>query len=390
MPCYNSGAYIREAVDSVLSQTFQDLELLIVDSGSTDQYTIETIDELAALVHPKVKILRRTQQHLPGSNRNYGIERASGEFILCFDADDIIEPTFVEEALFVSCCADYGLVGTSCRIFGMREQAHRLITYPTLEQVANGNAFVVCTVFRKDLWTKLGGFRDTGLGRNHVPEDWDFFVRAVAAGAKAYNRPGYGLRYRRHHNSLTMQPDNISFDEMRRRIRARHRFKLWKNKLMRKRSVASSLRRDGWRRLLGAQEFQNIRLVVLPDKLNDAFIEGLNDAIGASDGEIVFVSTQQIDLSMSQENPEPAYPQGLKIGSSNTFCLPNFLDNKELWLEFIHYLIRSRSIREIFYGQNLFSIEQFPELSAMLPDCCFNYISNHRTPMSGTQTVGSG
>ena len=193
IPSFNS-AFITEAVDSVLAQTFEDLEVIIVDC-STDAATIGALERLN---QPRVKIYRRSERHLPGSNRNFGIERASSEFIICLDDDDIIEPTFLEEALFVMCCTDYSLVGTSIRTFGAMNKTMKLWPHPTIEQIAYGDAFVVTILLRKELWRKLDGFKDHALGREHIPEDWDFFLRAMKSGATLYNRGSCGFHYRKH------------------------------------------------------------------------------------------------------------------------------------------------------------------------------------------------
>lgn len=62
MPCFNDGAYIQEAIDSVLKQTYQNIEIIIIDDGSDDENTKKIIDELS---HPKIRVLH-TQRLRPG------------------------------------------------------------------------------------------------------------------------------------------------------------------------------------------------------------------------------------------------------------------------------------------------------------------------------------
>lgn len=93
MPTYNVEAFLPLAIDSVLNQTFKDWELLIVDDGSTD--TSNTIARQYAKQDNRIKVLNKANGGLSDA-RNYGLERASGEFIHFFDSDDSIVPNFYE------------------------------------------------------------------------------------------------------------------------------------------------------------------------------------------------------------------------------------------------------------------------------------------------------
>src|SRR5262245_10979391 len=93
IPCFNLGRYLGEAVESVRRQSRKPAELIIVDDGSTDAETLNLFERLA---REGVTILRQANQGAPAA-RNYGIRNASGPYILCLDADDVLEPAFLEE-----------------------------------------------------------------------------------------------------------------------------------------------------------------------------------------------------------------------------------------------------------------------------------------------------
>jgi hypothetical protein len=86
IPCYNQGQYLHEAIDSVLAQTFTDLEIIVVDDGSTDPATREILDTLN---RTNTWLLRRKNGGLAAA-RNSGISTASGRYILPLDCDDRI------------------------------------------------------------------------------------------------------------------------------------------------------------------------------------------------------------------------------------------------------------------------------------------------------------
>jgi glycosyltransferase involved in cell wall biosynthesis len=85
---YMLGRYIREAIDSVLGQTFKDYELIIVDDGSTDN----TKEEVAKVKDERIKYIWQSHTGLPAKARNKGLEAASGRLIAFFDGDDLWYP----------------------------------------------------------------------------------------------------------------------------------------------------------------------------------------------------------------------------------------------------------------------------------------------------------
>src|SRR5437763_11165815 len=91
VPCYNLGEFLAEAVDSVLAQTCQDFEIVVVDDGSTDGPTNEI---LATFARPKTRLLRAPHAGL-GAARNLGIANSTGEYLCALDADDRLDPTFL-------------------------------------------------------------------------------------------------------------------------------------------------------------------------------------------------------------------------------------------------------------------------------------------------------
>ena len=95
IPCYNQGQYLDEAVDSVINQTFKDFEIIIINDGSTDQFTIK---KLKNYTKPKCCVIHSDNQG-PSIARNIAIKRSTGEYILPLDADDRIGPNYLEEAV---------------------------------------------------------------------------------------------------------------------------------------------------------------------------------------------------------------------------------------------------------------------------------------------------
>lgn len=96
VPAYNAAQYLRECVDSILAQTHRNLEVIIVDDGSSDS-TLQYADEYARR-DERVRVLHKANGGL-SSARNAGIDITSGDYVAFVDADDAIHPRFVEIAL---------------------------------------------------------------------------------------------------------------------------------------------------------------------------------------------------------------------------------------------------------------------------------------------------
>ncbi|HWB90562.1 MAG TPA: glycosyltransferase family 2 protein, partial [Puia sp.] len=98
IPCYNLGSYLDDAVNSVLASTYQPIEVIIVDDGSTERNSLAALKKWRD--HASVKVLRQQNAGL-SSARNAGAKRAAGRFLAFLDADDAVMPDYYEKAIRV-------------------------------------------------------------------------------------------------------------------------------------------------------------------------------------------------------------------------------------------------------------------------------------------------
>ena len=87
MPTYNAGKYLADSINSILNQSYKNLELLITDDASTDPTTLQLLQEFASKDN-RVDILYLKENHGAGYARNQSIERAKGRYIAFCDSDD--------------------------------------------------------------------------------------------------------------------------------------------------------------------------------------------------------------------------------------------------------------------------------------------------------------
>jgi len=194
IPCYNYARYLAEAVASVISQTHQNIEIIIVNDGSTD-HTLETAKGLVAK-YPKhrITVLNQGNSGQPAIARNKGIERAGGEYILPLDADDAIEPFMIEECLDVlEKDKTVSIAYTDRKDFDGVSQLVSAGDYD-LKKLRYANQISYCALYRKKIWREVGGYRTNVKGL----EDWDFWVAAGSRGFTGQRIPKPLFKYRRH------------------------------------------------------------------------------------------------------------------------------------------------------------------------------------------------
>lgn len=119
MPVYNGADYIDEAIDSILNQTFEDFELLVIDDGSTDS----SANLVAALNDVRIRLLRQPQNLGLVAALNRGLDEARGEYVARMDADDISLPQRFEKQLaFLDAHPEVGACGSWMESFSSTEK----------------------------------------------------------------------------------------------------------------------------------------------------------------------------------------------------------------------------------------------------------------------------
>ena len=193
IPCYNLGQYLDEAVDSVLGQSFQDHEILVVNDGSTDPFTQARVE--AQRQKPGVQVYTTDNQGL-AATRNFGIERAAGNYICCLDADDRYHRQFLAACvplLDQDQEQHLGFVTTMVKVFGEENAYWPCADFDPAALLVENNVHVA-SLFRKSCWQKVGGY-DLALAGF---QDWNFWIAIVAQGFRwaRVKRPLFHYRVR--------------------------------------------------------------------------------------------------------------------------------------------------------------------------------------------------
>lgn len=114
MGVYNGETYLREAIESILAQTFTDFEFVIIDDGSTDK----SLEIIKSYTDPRIRLVRNPKNMRLIYTLNRGLDLAKGEYVARMDADDISDPTRLEKQVtFLDNHSKVGVCGTYVRIF---------------------------------------------------------------------------------------------------------------------------------------------------------------------------------------------------------------------------------------------------------------------------------
>lgn len=205
---YNYGRYVHEAIDSVLEQKKQPKEIIVVDDGSTDdsQTVLSKYDG-----HELVKVVYQANAGVAHA-RNKGIELATGRYILCLDADDKIDPKFLEILVpSIHRNRDYGIVYSGLAIinaYNKLQGSHWPLEFDWDVQSKGGvppsNTVPSAALYRRDMWKRSGGYK-----QEYAPgEDAEFWARGLSIGYNAHrvtNQPLYLYRWHPQGASRTRQ-----------------------------------------------------------------------------------------------------------------------------------------------------------------------------------------
>ncbi len=206
IPTYNYAEYVREAVESVIGQTYRPIEIIVVDDGSQDN----TREELAGFINAgQIRYIYQDNRGLAAA-RNTGLRSAGGEYISFLDSDDLIDEKKIEvQAGYLEQHPEYGVTFSDFRFFKGNDRSS-LIKPPvhhsgelTLRDFIRGNFIPVhSTLVRQDLFKRAGYF-DESL---RECEDSDLWIRAMIAGIRFFYIDKVLAYYRLHGRQMVGSP----------------------------------------------------------------------------------------------------------------------------------------------------------------------------------------
>lgn len=198
VPSHNYGKYLDRSIGSVLSQSLDDWELIVIDDGSTDN-TLETLQKYRG--HPKIRIVAQENRGLNVSN-NIAIRLASGRYVMRLDADDYLDENILTVLSSVlDRMPDVGLVYPDYYIVNDREEIVEIVRRKKIgeeDEMLDLPAHGACTMVRRDLLLAAGGYSEDFT----CQDGYDLWLK-MTARHRPYNVNVPLFYYRQHGTNLT-------------------------------------------------------------------------------------------------------------------------------------------------------------------------------------------
>lgn len=211
IPAYNASAYLPEAIDSVLGQSFSDIEVLVIDDGSTDE-----TEHLVRRYRSAIKYLRQPNRGV-SSARNRGIAQSVGRYIAFLDADDTWLPHRLERQLaalqdqpnYRATYAAFTVVDESLNPLGISRNQRQASALEDLLLRGNVVATPSTVLCERALFELVGGF-DPALSQC---ADWDMWVRLAAQTEFLYLDEPL-VTYRQHSTNMSRNAPLLESDSL--------------------------------------------------------------------------------------------------------------------------------------------------------------------------------
>ncbi len=200
IPCYNQGQYVAEAINSALSQTYSDIEIVCINDGSTDN-THKIIKSFADK-YKNILYINSEKNNGVIYSRNTAINACHGEYILPLDADDKIESAYVEKAVkILDTNPNIGIVYCKARIFGKKNRNWKLKKF-NKSDILYENCIFNTALFRKSDFLKVGMYKNYMM---NGMEDFDLWLSFIEQGLDVYQIDEVLFYYRKYDQETRTQ-----------------------------------------------------------------------------------------------------------------------------------------------------------------------------------------
>lgn len=209
IPCYNQGQFLSGTIDSVIGQTYNNWECIIVNDGSSDNSEEIALEYIKK--DTRISYLSQKNQG-PSAARNHGIQASHGEYILPLDADDLISPTYIDKAIsYFAEHPETKLVYCRAEKFGLVNEEWNLPAY-NYDSLKWENSIFNAAIYKKKDYDLIDGGYNEQLRKGY--EDWDFFLSLLDAQSIVHRIDEILFHYRIHTISRNMEVTSNPYDTL--------------------------------------------------------------------------------------------------------------------------------------------------------------------------------
>lgn len=359
---YNAGKYIEQTYNSILNQTFPWFEWIIVNDGSTNQEDIVLLDRLA-FTDNRIRILHKENGGI-STARNLGIKHAQADIIVFIDADDLMEPTYLE-VLYWSLITHPEASWSYCGLVAFSGDNYLWDQEFTSEREKTENVLIVSSAIRKSALEDVGYYSEI---YKHFNEDWHLWLRLLTKGHIPLHLEHQFLFWYRINQtgvaSIVIRDQDIAaknkelIESTAKNVPDGIRAITFKNR--RPKDFVRPRKWDwNWRLPFLKSK---IRVLLLLPHMEMGGADKFNlDLVRCIDYEKFEIGIITTNWSYNE------WQQEFGVYCKDIFNLPAFLDMND-WSAFIHYYIVSRQVDIVFNISSFYGYYLFPWLRKEFPD----------------------
>jgi glycosyltransferase involved in cell wall biosynthesis len=228
MPVYNAEKYLKEAIESIINQTYSNWELIILNDKSTD--SSKAIIESYLVKDSRIIFINKETNVGPANLRNEGFELARGTYIALLDADDIAKPTRFEKQINVmKNNTEIGVCGTWFKTFGEKEKS-KIIKHPEMHNQIKVKFLIDCTIGNSTALFKKNILENIRYDKEYVPvEDYHLWSQLIAKN-QFYIIQEALVDYRIHDSNISQTKiENVKRSKRRIKIELLKQFEIEEN-----------------------------------------------------------------------------------------------------------------------------------------------------------------
>jgi glycosyltransferase involved in cell wall biosynthesis len=230
IPFYNTGKYFDECIDSVLKQSYNDFDIIIVDDASTLEDKNILFKQLDK--SDKIRIFTNEKNSGPSYSRNRAIENSDSEYILPVDSDNYLMENALERFLEEIEKRENSFVYPYIKKIGFENRIWKVPEYNLENLYYDENYIDTCAMFRRKHWELVGGY-DNNI---RYAEDWDLWLNMAVHGITGYLIKEVLFVYRHREKSILFNLRGKDMYRKEKRTEIRNKYKvLDTNRMRRKR-----------------------------------------------------------------------------------------------------------------------------------------------------------
>ena len=351
IPHVNYSNFLEKCLTSIKMSTFPAFEVVVVESGSDVAHRDNFIATSKKWTSKDYRFFVFVERNRLGVNRNIGVKESKAQICLAFDPDDLMHPMYLEICMFLKLTKVMDVTSSRISIRGNEIGTWGGAGKLTARDFAFQNQISSHSLFQKDLWSHIGGFKDSEQHEPYIFEDWWFWQRAALSNARVYANVKELNVINIHGSNMSRAPELVSESTQAKLIRMKNRdmlkgksfrsSKYNKSELM----ISSKSFKDYCSFIAKARNLENkVNVLIFLPWLDNSgaskYVKSIVSNLAEDNFNFIFVTTE------SNSNDKSDFSK-FRFNNFPVYNLNDILNQSE-WLLFLEYLLSTYEISSIW------------------------------------------